>query len=338
MGGLKAKSAKAEIAKRINHPAVRDRRYNLEIIMITRNGKIARLPAVVREELNQRLYNGQEGKGLLDWLNGMPEVQSALAVGFDGRPVSEQNLSEWRQGGYAEWEMRRQLLQDARDMAGFGGELEAEATEELVDKLALVLSARYGQLLLQWDGEPTDEVKAKIKVLGQLCKSVLGLQRGRQRAVRTRIVERRQEWAELEFERKEKELERQKERNLEWRQKMLGMMGPEAAWWVTGKEAWREEAKAMADKKAGAEVPKPPKGRGSEIANRQSAIGKGEGKAGSLEPKPSQAGKKSEGGSSEIADSRSAIGKGEGKAGSSAASPQENQANPTESNRIKPVL
>ena len=41
-------------------------------IMTARNGKVARLPKVVREELNRRLEDGQLGRELLCWLNGLP--------------------------------------------------------------------------------------------------------------------------------------------------------------------------------------------------------------------------------------------------------------------------
>ena len=67
---------------------------------MTRNGKIARLPWSIRNELNRRLRDGEEGKRLVEWLNSLPEVQEALQEHFGGRPINEQNLSEWKQGGY----------------------------------------------------------------------------------------------------------------------------------------------------------------------------------------------------------------------------------------------
>ena len=44
----------------------------------TRNGKIARLPRGVRQELNRRLHEGEQGKRLVAWLNALPEVQPEL--------------------------------------------------------------------------------------------------------------------------------------------------------------------------------------------------------------------------------------------------------------------
>ena len=40
-----------------------------------RNGKIARLPYKIREQLNVRLQDGELGTRLVDWLNGLPEAQ-----------------------------------------------------------------------------------------------------------------------------------------------------------------------------------------------------------------------------------------------------------------------
>jgi len=44
---------------------------------VTRNGKIARLPRAVRQELNRRLDEGEQGKKLVAWLNahGRRDVQ-----------------------------------------------------------------------------------------------------------------------------------------------------------------------------------------------------------------------------------------------------------------------
>jgi hypothetical protein len=63
---------------------------------MTRNGKIARLPAAIREELNQRLLDGEQGKQLVLWLNSLPRVQALLKDKFHGVPISEVNLSQCR--------------------------------------------------------------------------------------------------------------------------------------------------------------------------------------------------------------------------------------------------
>ena len=68
-----------------------------------RNGKIARLPKSIREELNHRIENSERGPKLLAWLNSHPDVQRILAEQFAGHPIKQQNLSEWYRGGYQDW-------------------------------------------------------------------------------------------------------------------------------------------------------------------------------------------------------------------------------------------
>jgi hypothetical protein len=68
-----------------------------------RIGKIARLPHNLREQLNLKLHDGLPAKSILPWLNSLPEVKTILAVGFENRPISKQNLSEWKHGGFRDW-------------------------------------------------------------------------------------------------------------------------------------------------------------------------------------------------------------------------------------------
>jgi len=49
---------------------------------MTHNGKIARLPRNIRDELNHRLENGEAARVILPWLNALPAVQAVLAAGF----------------------------------------------------------------------------------------------------------------------------------------------------------------------------------------------------------------------------------------------------------------
>ncbi|HEX5218423.1 MAG TPA: hypothetical protein VFZ59_02560 [Verrucomicrobiae bacterium] len=67
---------------------------------MTRNGKITRLPPEIRAQLNRRLHDGESGVRLVEWLNGVEQVRQVLTEDFGGREISEQNLSEWKQGGY----------------------------------------------------------------------------------------------------------------------------------------------------------------------------------------------------------------------------------------------
>src|SRR2546425_12179173 len=77
----------------------------------TRNGKIARLPHALREQINRRLRDNRQAKTILPWLNDLPEGKTLLAAQFDSRPVSKQNLSQWKSGGFRDWLTRQEAFQ-----------------------------------------------------------------------------------------------------------------------------------------------------------------------------------------------------------------------------------
>lgn len=97
---------------------------------ITRNGKIARLPKRIRDRLNQQILDGVPGKDLVHWLNSLNEVVDVLTQHFNATRVTEQNLSEWKQGGYQDWlkhqdtcDWVRQMSDEAEDVIEESGPL-----------------------------------------------------------------------------------------------------------------------------------------------------------------------------------------------------------------------
>jgi hypothetical protein len=115
----------------------------------SRNGKIARLPQLIREQLNRRLDDGEPGAGLLEWLNALPAVQAVLAAEFGGSRINAQNLSNWRKGGYQHWlkqqERRilvRELTENAEELAADAGGVEISNHLSAVLVAELMESAR----------------------------------------------------------------------------------------------------------------------------------------------------------------------------------------------------
>jgi hypothetical protein len=113
--------------------------------MKTRIGKIARLPAAIREQLNLQLENGALGTDLLAWLNGLPEVQRIMAELFGGRPLTHQNLSVWRYGGYQDWLVSRdgriqlrEMMQEAQSLNESGSGKDGDGTGHLLATFMLV--------------------------------------------------------------------------------------------------------------------------------------------------------------------------------------------------------
>ena len=170
---------------------------------MTRNGKIARLARAIRDELCRRLQDGESGVRLVAWLNGLPDTQRVLATDFGGRPISEQNLCEWKAGGYRDWLARQETLSQARELAADARELTAATDGKLTDHLATVLAARYAAALAGWDGEITDEFRRKLRVLRNLCQDIVELRRGDHSGARLNLE---QEQLEREREKTEEEV------------------------------------------------------------------------------------------------------------------------------------
>jgi hypothetical protein len=151
-----------------------------------RPGKIARLPKSIREELNRRLSDGEPASQLVRWLNGLPDVQNLVAAGFAGRPVREQNISEWKQAGYRDWLRQQEALDLLRNLSCETGELLAAAGDPITDKLSLWLAARYAVAARKLaDLEPGGDLDWRR--LRELCNDVVALRRGDHSAARLKI-------------------------------------------------------------------------------------------------------------------------------------------------------
>ena len=156
---------------------------------ITRNGKIARLPRAVRQELNRRLDEGEQGKKLVGWLNGLREVQAMVAAEFGGKPIREQNLSEWRQGGYRDWQAQQEALAVAERLGEDAVGRKTAGGAPLTDILARWVAARR-----------VDEAGGEEgwRLLRELCGDLVKLRRGDHSAERLRM---QREHLDLERER-----------------------------------------------------------------------------------------------------------------------------------------
>src|SRR6266853_3095706 len=111
--------------------------------IMARFGKIARLPLDIREQLNRRLQDGEIGRDLVVWLNSVPEVQAVLKAEFGDRPVNEPNLSDWRTGGYEDWRVHQDTMQQVNLLVANAKELGGASQTPLSELLATCLAARY---------------------------------------------------------------------------------------------------------------------------------------------------------------------------------------------------
>jgi hypothetical protein len=153
--------------------------------MNTRVGKIAQLPKAIRDELNQRLENGEPGPELLPWLNSLPETRELLTEKFQGQPISKSNLSDWRQGGYREWLKHKFREERIHRLSESGLSLEKAECGDLFENFARVAVAELAVDLDELDN--MKDHKTRWQRLRELTRELARLQNGYNRS----------RWAEL---------------------------------------------------------------------------------------------------------------------------------------------
>lgn len=131
-----------------------------------RKGKIARLPLKIREALNHRIHDGQAASVILPWLNDIIEVKGLMEQHFNGEPISDQNLTNWRQGGYLEWAEQQAEADRLQTLAEFSAKLVATTGLQISDGAAAIAT---GNILSMLETETDPEaVDLLIKQLATL--------------------------------------------------------------------------------------------------------------------------------------------------------------------------
>jgi hypothetical protein len=157
---------------------------------MARNGKIARLPHAVREELNRRLRDGERGGRLIEWLNSLPEVQAVLAAQFKGEPIHEDNLSRHRHGAYQDWLDEQVALADVRLASRDAGKSGGAAPGAMSDRFATWLAGRVAVAAIRLERNKKGP-DAEWKLLREFCHDLMVLRRGDQEARRLELEEER---------------------------------------------------------------------------------------------------------------------------------------------------
>jgi len=154
-------------------------------------GKISSLPRAIRDQLNRRIYDGDCGRHLLDWLNSLPEVLKIIHRDFAAREINDQNLSDWKQGGYRQWLIHQEALTRVADLAENARELEAANSGRISDHLATILLARYAAELAECNGNDDEPSRRKLRALHDLCRNIVDLRRTDIEAARIAIEQSR---------------------------------------------------------------------------------------------------------------------------------------------------
>jgi hypothetical protein len=199
-------------------------------------GKISRLPREIREQVNQRLDAGEPGNRLVSWLNRLPAVRGLLAAEFGGAAINEQNLTNWKQGGFREWRMQQEVAalgvinaERRRPQSNAGGEetfnaqhstlngqedgkpveQQKEAEEQIrpaegqlavtAEQLVTVVAVRYLAAVREWQQSPVP-AERRWRQMRVILQDVMKLQRGEHREQRLELDRERLEFVVERFE------------------------------------------------------------------------------------------------------------------------------------------
>src|SRR5580704_5126314 len=132
---------------------------------ITHVGKIGRLPKCIRDMLGPRIEDGESGKEIVRWINGLSGVQRVLKEQFGGRPITEQNLSDWKQTGHVEWVQREETRLLAARLTEQSDDLdEAADGQPISDRYASMLAAELARLAMVLLEKETDPEKRWLRL------------------------------------------------------------------------------------------------------------------------------------------------------------------------------
>jgi hypothetical protein len=152
--------------------------------------------------LGRQIEDGKPGKEIVKWLNGLPEVGEILKEQFDGRPVTEQNLSEWKQTGHQEWLRHQQACEKLHWMVERADDLENEADGmEISDRLGSILAAELASHAEQTLKDVTDP-KERWRLMQEFLRELRHLRHEDHNCQRNQLH--RERW-EREVERQDKE-------------------------------------------------------------------------------------------------------------------------------------
>jgi hypothetical protein len=164
-----------------------------------RNGKIARLPREIRDTLNTRLDDSSsQSPEILAWLNSLPDVLQILERDFESRPISEQNLSEWRQGGFRDWQLRQESRERLARFLDLSDDLDDSPDDRPIpDRLAHLLAVELATVTHQLLEQTTDP-QERFQLISKALRQVQEIRKDQSRAIRIAEHAEAREQAELD--------------------------------------------------------------------------------------------------------------------------------------------
>lgn len=129
-----------------------------------------------------------------------------LEEDFAGQPISECNLTRWKNGGFVDWNARQEARAVIEEWQSEGSESGEMASAKMAESLTRALTAHYAVALQGSNANTSEEPSKRVERLGRSLKDMTRLRRyelARERlSEHVRIGE---EWVALERERLELE-------------------------------------------------------------------------------------------------------------------------------------
>ncbi len=150
-----------------------------------RRGKIARLPRLVREEVNIMLSDG------------LPDAEIITRLGEHGKDLNKDNLISWHDGGYKDWLKDQPWLDALHSSLDFATNVLNDSDSPKIREASLIVAVKQMYELIK-TFEPAEfrqqlarEPSTYSKILNSLAKlAEVGLRYDRERGEATRSIAR----------------------------------------------------------------------------------------------------------------------------------------------------
>lgn len=156
---------------------------------MARTGKIARLPKNLRDAVNLALQDGASAQAVIQIITHAKENGATNGDGTEIEIPNDQNVTNWRDGGYADWLKENERLNDMRAKREFALRIVQDNEGGKIHEAGLNLAAsQIFELLQDFD---VSELKEKlsadpenyskvVSALARISKEALGFEKYRQ--------------------------------------------------------------------------------------------------------------------------------------------------------------
>ena len=153
---------------------------------MARTGKIARLPRDLREQVNTALRDGATAAHVSALID---QAKTNGAKNGDGSEIeipNDQNVTNWREGGYADWLREQERLEGLQAKREFALELVRQNEGSKVPEAAMILAAsQISEVLEEFDvaqlktllAEAPENYAQVVNALTKLSKGNLDVQK-----------------------------------------------------------------------------------------------------------------------------------------------------------------